>query len=117
MTALARPRGLLGLVAGFLVWSSAFLVLYGLHALGCAWGWDARPAGPASLLRLVLLAAWALHVALVAALALLARRLARAPGEPGGAPLVGRATLALSLAALVATVWTGIPVLAYPLCR
>lgn len=117
MSALARPRGLLGLAAGFLLWSSAFLVLYGLHALGCAWGWDARAAGPASLLRLALLGAWALHLALVAALVLLARRLARAPGHGDGAALIGRTTVALSVAALVATVWTGVPVVALPLCR
>ena len=88
MTALARPRGLLGLVAGFLVWSSAFVVLYGLHALGCAWGWDARTAGVGSLgsvtlLRLVLVGAWALHLALAAGLLLAARRLARARGDAG----------------------------------
>lgn len=118
MSVLSRPLGLLGLVAGFLVWSSAFLVLYGLHALGCAWGWDAREAGPANLLRLVLVGAWIVHLAIVGLLVLGARRLrTAATGVPGdGAPLVASATLVLSAAALVATVWTGLPLLAYPLC-
>ncbi|WP_349369139.1 hypothetical protein [Salinarimonas sp.] len=117
MSVLARPIGLLGLAVGFLVWSAAFLVLYGLHALGCAWGWDARAAGPTSLLRLVLVAAWIGHLALLAGLAIPARRLARA-AQAGDAPaLLARTTLALTLAALVATLWTGLPTIAYPLCR
>lgn len=116
MSALARPRGLLGLAAGFLVWSAAFVVLYGLHALGCAWGWDARAAGPTSLLRLVLVGAWVGHLALLVLLVLLARRLAGAAGAGEGPRLLAQATLVLSLAALVATLWTGLPVIAYPLC-
>src|SRR5690606_26328188 len=32
-------RALLLLVAGFTVWSVAFVVLYGLQAIGCAFGW------------------------------------------------------------------------------
>ncbi|KQN71542.1 hypothetical protein [Devosia sp. Leaf64] len=32
-------RALLLLIAGFTVWSLAFVVLYGLQALGCAYGW------------------------------------------------------------------------------
>src|SRR5690606_38733908 len=32
-------RALLLLVAGFTVWSVAFVVLYGMQALGCAFGW------------------------------------------------------------------------------
>lgn len=117
MSALARPRGLLGLAAGFLAWSSAFLVLYGLHALGCAWGWDAREAGPASLLRLVLVGAWIAHLALLCGLVALSRRLGRDAGAGDAPRLLARATMALTLAALVATLWTGLPVVAYPLCR
>jgi hypothetical protein len=32
-------RALLLLLAGFTVWSAAFVILYGLQALGCAFGW------------------------------------------------------------------------------
>lgn len=32
-------RALLLLVAGFTVWSVAFVMLYGMQALGCAFGW------------------------------------------------------------------------------
>jgi hypothetical protein len=33
----------LGLVAGFGVWCSALVVLYALHAIGCAFAWSAGP--------------------------------------------------------------------------
>lgn len=116
MSALARPRGLLGLVAGYLVWSSAFLVLYGMHALGCAWDWEAVSAGPTSLLRLTLVVAWVAHVALAGGLTLFSWRIGRGVEGNEGAGLVARTTLILSASALVATLWTGIPVVAYPLC-
>jgi hypothetical protein len=34
-----NQRALVLLVAGFVVWSVAFVGLYGLQALGCAFGW------------------------------------------------------------------------------
>ncbi|MGJ3263044.1 MAG: hypothetical protein ACFE0R_07400 [Salinarimonas sp.] len=118
MSLYARPVGLIGLVAGFLLWSSAFLVLYGLHALGCAWGWEARVVGPTSWLRLALVVAWAVHVALLAALLALAWRGRPARDALERTPaLIAGTTVALTLAALVATLWTGLPVVTYPLCE
>ena len=35
-----RRMALVNLVAGFTVWSVGFVVLYGLQALGCAYGWS-----------------------------------------------------------------------------
>ena len=40
------------LLIGFVIWSVAFVAIYGLQALGCYWSWD--PA----LHRLVLVGAW-----------------------------------------------------------
>ena len=37
------PSRLWWLVAGFGVWSSALVVLYALHAIGCAFAWSAGP--------------------------------------------------------------------------
>ncbi|GGK26523.1 hypothetical protein [Salinarimonas ramus] len=112
MSALSRPIGLLWLVGGFLVWSSAFLVLYGLHAIGCTYAWDA------STLRIALLGAWVGHVVLAGALVPLSRRAGRGERpDDRGAGFVARASLVLSAAALAATIWIGLPVLAYPLCR
>lgn len=48
MNGTAKPGKLLLLVAGFLLWSSAFVVLYGLQGLGCRLGWDAVGLGPVS---------------------------------------------------------------------
>ena len=35
-----HPMALVNLVAGYTVWSSGCVVLYGLQALGCAYGWS-----------------------------------------------------------------------------
>ncbi|TPP05454.1 hypothetical protein [Rhizobium glycinendophyticum] len=40
-----------GLLAGFVIWSAAFLLLYGVQATGCKLGWHETPLGPTSLLR------------------------------------------------------------------
>ena len=37
------PGQLWWLVAGFAVWCSALVVLYSLHAIGCAFAWSAGP--------------------------------------------------------------------------
>ena len=34
------PRRLWGLAAGFVVWCSALVILYGLQGVGCAFGWS-----------------------------------------------------------------------------
>ena len=44
MSALPVPPGRLwGLVAGFGVWCIAIVVLYSVHAIGCAFAWAAGP--------------------------------------------------------------------------
>lgn len=43
-----------GLLAGFILWSGMFLVLYGVQATGCKLGWHQIAIGPISLLRLLL---------------------------------------------------------------
>lgn len=107
------PASLLWLLAGFTVWSAAFLGLYIIHAVGCEWGWHAREVGGLGLLRAVLVATWIAHLGLAAAVTLAARRL-RAVGETP--PAVRAAAFGLGVAAIVSTLWTGLPVLALPLC-
>lgn len=53
------------ILAGFIVWAAAFLLLYGLQATGCRLGWDQVALGPTSGLR------WLLGAIVVSALALL----------------------------------------------
>jgi len=110
---MSARAGLLGLVAGLLVWSSAFVVLYGLHAVGCNAGWHA--AGQfASPLRLVLIAVWALHLGVLAWLVAHYRR--AAPGGDRTASFLQLAAWTLGLVALAATLWTGAPVALLELC-
>jgi hypothetical protein len=53
------PGQLCWLAAGFAVWCSALVVLYAVHAIGCAFAWSAGPLRLA--LALVLLA----HLAVI----------------------------------------------------
>ena len=49
-----RAFPFVGLLAGFTVWSGAFLLLYALQATGCKLGWQDVAIGPISLLRIIL---------------------------------------------------------------
>jgi hypothetical protein len=49
-----RTFPFVGLLAGFTLWSGAFLLLYAAQATGCKLGWQDIPLGPASLHRVVL---------------------------------------------------------------
>ena len=46
-----KPSALLWSIAGLIGWAAAFVLVYGLHGLGCAGGWDQIPAGPTNLQR------------------------------------------------------------------
>lgn len=102
-------RWLLGTTGGLLVWASSFVVLYGGHALGCEAGWQARLLAGTSGLTVALAAAWAAHLL---ALAALLWWVMRWPATGMLAPL----SRTLTVVAIVATVWTGWPVLALPPC-
>lgn len=112
-TPLRAAACLAHLGGGLLLWSSCFVALYALLSLGCEAGWG-------DLLRPALLATWALHLVVLAALLAWQwrGRPAHAAGE--GSPRVPSALrgvgLAVTAAALLATVWIGWPVLALPPC-
>ena len=76
MKAALRLPSLILLVAGFVIWSSAFVALYGALSVGCAFGWDAVLFGPVSALRALLIALWLLHLAMLAMLNLRSKSLA-----------------------------------------
>lgn len=105
-----KPLALNGLVAGYVVWSAAFVALYALHAAGCEWGW------PPAVLRAVLVALWLAHLALIAGLTWAAWRWRARRAAAGEARFVGDATLVLSAAALFATLWTLFPAAVLELC-
>jgi hypothetical protein len=97
------PLRVLWLAAGFAVWASAFIVLYGLQAIGCAYAW------PALVFRLVLGVVLAAHLA---ALALMIRHTRRRPRER----FLDTVTHWTLWAALVSTVVTFVPALALTAC-
>lgn len=107
---------LVHLAGGFVLWSSCFVVLYALLSLGCE-------AGGGAWLRPALVAAWGLHLGLLALL--LALQWAWRPRRSGDAPAarfapppaLHRVALSATVVALIATVWIGWPVLAVPACE
>lgn len=99
---------LLRLTAGLILWAAAFSLIYGLHGIGCAAGWDARDVGGLSLQRAVLLAAWGVSLAAAVALALwLGRR---------RATTLDRAAIALGWAGVAAVAVTFLPVAVVQSC-
>ena len=111
-----RPRRLLTLVAGFLLWHLALLGLYALNFLGCAFG-PAAGAEFLSLQRLALLGLWAAHLGALCALAWFFRRRQRADAQAGEpAALLGFVAFGGALWALLATALFGLPLFAASAC-
>ncbi|WP_290685478.1 MULTISPECIES: hypothetical protein [unclassified Haematobacter] len=101
-----RPlAGFAALVGPFVIWSIAFVLLYGTHATGCALGWEGRVFLTTSLLRAVLAGILALTFA---ALFLLR--------PAGGEEPLARVARLMFIAALVATVFCFWAVFVLPLC-
>ena len=104
------PQRLWWLAAGFGVWCSAIVVMYGLHAVGCAFAWS---AGVVRLsLSLVLLA----HLAVVG---WLCREYAKANSNPGFGPTGAFLHWVIgwtAIVALVATAFTLGPPLLLTIC-
>jgi hypothetical protein len=111
VTTTARPTNIetAGLVAGFALWSLAFLALYGGHGTLCALEADGGPAA-----RAVLLGIWAAILAAhIGLIVWLARRWRAAPEQLRFIRLL---SVILAVAAMAATVWTGLPVATLTLC-
>lgn len=111
-----RGPGLAGMIAGFVVWSVAFVILYGVHGVGCAYGWDTVTVGPTNLQRLVQVALWLAFLPPLAGLALwLRQQRRRAAGDAARrwVALVGETT---AWAGLAATLITFAPSLGTAVC-
>ena len=93
-TSPVAPGRLWWLAAGFAVWCSALVVLYAVHAIGCAFAWSAGS------LRLTLAV---LFVAHLAAIGWMWRRLGPGPGS-GPTGMFLHTTVVLTLIAAVVTV-------------
>ncbi|MBB3952488.1 hypothetical protein [Aureimonas jatrophae] len=115
MTLRGSGADLLLLCAGLTVWASAFLSLYALLSLGCAYGWEDRVLGPISLQRAALVTNWSLHLALNAALVIWARRRARQrEGDPEA--FLAKVSVVANIVALLATFVNFSPLLPLSTC-
>lgn len=105
------------LIAGLLVWSSAFLSLYGALSVGCAFGWDEVAIGPTTLQRAVLVGLWLAHLALVALLlAVTHRRMKRGARSASLEGFFAHAAFWASVVALCITVVNYAPILGLTAC-
>lgn len=100
------------LVAAFLIWSLAFIALYGVHGVACAAGWaSVQDPWP---LRLALLGVWAIMTAGAAAFA--AWTWKRPIDDQPTTRFLRNATLAVAVIGVVATAWLGAPLFLVRVC-
>lgn len=94
----ANQKPLLLLIAGFVVWSIAFVALYAIQALGCAYHWGTAH-------RAALIAAYVLSILALAAIAL------RTPkhADPS-TPMLSQSAIWANWAALFSGVFVFLPV-------
>ncbi|TCD06666.1 hypothetical protein EYB45_02895 [Erythrobacteraceae bacterium CFH 75059] len=109
----ATARALLASTTGWIVWAVAFSVLYGVQGLSCAYRWNTIGVAGTSLAQVLLCAIW---LAFIAVLGWLCWRLGGAALVPGMTRLLRFVALVSAIGGLVATVWTGIPVVFTSVC-
>ncbi len=92
------------LAAGFVVWASAFVVLYAMLSVGCRFGWHEVPFAGMSVQRAQLIAILLVHVAAGAAVVRMLRT--GAAGRDDTAIFMRRAGYGAALAALASTLFS-----------
>jgi hypothetical protein len=112
----ARATDLLLAASGFVVWSAAFSAIYAVFSLGCWLGWDSSPLGPTSLQKIATGAVWLAFIGLGVAVVWLSRWRARQSLQPV-AQFLGVLLPTANLAAVAATVITGLPLLLASSCH
>lgn len=103
---------------GLIIFSSAFIILYGAIGVGCALGWHAVSFGGTNVLTALLTAVWIVHIVALGGLQWYAISLWRRADGPdrGTVRLVAAMTCLLAAVGLVSTVFVGFPVLVLPPC-
>lgn len=102
---------LLALVAPFVIWSLAFVALYGLHGGVCA----AAPPGDGGLwLRAGLIGTWVVMGAVAVLWTVWAWR-RRDSGSPA-VRFIRALSAGVAVSGAVSTVWVGLPILLLPVC-
>ena len=119
MSATRRPPtvDLALLFAGFTLWAAAFVTLYALLSLGCAWRWETVALGPVSQQRAALVGVWLAYAGAAAALAVWTRSRARRLADAGDpSTFLARASFWTNGVAFGATVLNFLPVLTLSTC-
>lgn len=106
-------REIAGLLAGFTLWAAAFVALYAGHGYACSVG--AGEAAPAAA-RPLLIGTLVLFIVAHAALAAWLWQRFRAGADTKAVRQTRLWSFVLAMAALPATLWTGLPVLTLSLC-
>ena len=96
---------------GLLVWSAAFLLLYGGLSLGCAAGAGEGTLWQSDMLALALAGVWAVHLILHALPFLRRGRSVEPPDD-----FLRRLMRLLAIVGAAATLWIGLPILLLPPC-
>jgi hypothetical protein len=112
----ARASDLLLAISGFVVWSAAFSAVYAVFSLGCWLGWDQVGIGPTSLQKIGTAIVWLTFILLGGVVVWLARQRVRQGLEPVK-PFLSVLLPAANLAALAATIITGLPILLASSCH
>lgn len=111
-----RPARLLLMAGGFVIWSGAFVVLYGALSVGCELGWhETFLAGPLTLQRAMLVILFVLSVAAGAAWIVLLARSARE--SEGTARFIDRVSLLVAWAGLGSIVFSFFAVFGLSSCH
>lgn len=99
---------LVRLSAGMIGWAVAFCLIYALHGMSCAAGWEMARLGGISVHRAILFAGWGLSLAAMLSIALWLRRYRSTS--------LDRAAAALGWVGFVATIVTFAPITVVPAC-
>lgn len=105
-----KAGDLLWLAAGFALWFSALAFLYGVHALGCAFGWSAEAV------RVTLIGILLLHLAVIGVLWRVRARQQAIAGVGRQGVFVHWLIVGTLAAAFVKTVLMFAPVLVLTVC-
>ncbi|HEY2606235.1 hypothetical protein P0D88_13235 [Paraburkholderia sp. RL18-103-BIB-C] len=104
------PRRLWWLAVGFTIWCVALVILYALHAIGCAFGWSTGP------LRMSLALVLLVHLVAIGWLWRYRAAANRDPGPERISTFMHTVVIWTLIAALVATVITFGPALLLTTC-
>jgi hypothetical protein len=98
-----HPASLLLIAAGFVIWTSAFALLYAAQAVGCEFGTDVGRH------RAIMLLIWAVHLVALLGVLVYCHRLSVDPQDEVGV-FTRRVSIASTVTALLATILIGIVV-------